>query len=471
MNQFAEKADYVESLDSQQSEWETTRTSDQAGQKFGYGSFLHGYSNKCDDAYAMCLESRPLKRKRPVVKRNLQRLFDAAVPAHNASPQHGVASDTGGSIGVSSRSSALTDTEIWNSSGGDSTMWASCQGTEESSAVKSDAQDPIIPLADLLVSERGQEITLLEMKAMLYSIAEDLLEMHAVHSVHQKMNFQSVVLQISGGAARASVQAGQDNAKEIAMLGEAFPVRKGAKKEIDGFCPPENVYCSENALVVTDKSNMWSFGCILFSLLSGGEMPFGELGVGICAGQTMFSSVDRQQEWMQDHLDTKMRDANRAARGHWPGDRGHDGNTQFKVLGFDNAAMSLIQDLLRVDPAQRPSADVVLNHTWFEGIRDCIPESCRSPETESDSVQAPLVDDRNWALDNYEYSPQSHAYVYIDPSLLSPPHPYPIVGHVEKETTFVSHEQLFVGTATYAVYDVPGQGTMMSAKPISIRPN
>eukprot|EP00889_Picochlorum_renovo_P001402 jgi/Picre1/28432/NNA_003836.t1 len=351
-------------------------------------------------------------------------------------------------------------------------MWTSSQGTEESSAVKSDAQDPIIPLSDLMESERGHGITLLEIKAMLYSVAEDLLEMHAGNSVHQKMNLQSIVLQIADGAARASIQAGQDNAKEIALLGKAFPIRKGAKREIDGFCPPENVYCSENALVVTDKGNMWSFGCILFSLLSGGEMPFGELGVGICGGQTMFSSVDRQQEWMDSHLESKIRDVNRVAREHEPSDGVHNKNTQFKVLGFDNAAMSLIEDLLRVDPAQRPSAEVVLNHIWFEGIRDCIPHSCRSPDAESETAEEPLPEEeKNWPSDNYEYSSERHAYVYIDPSLLSPLHPYPIVGHVEKETTFVSHEQLFVGTATYAVYDVPGQGTMMSAKPISIRPN
>ncbi|KAI8106304.1 hypothetical protein M9435_000850 [Picochlorum sp. BPE23] len=468
MNQFPEKADYVESLDSQQSEWEATRTSDQAGQKFAHGSFPHGYSNKCDDFYTICPESRPLKRKRPVVRKNLQTLFDAAVPAHGAS----VGNDTTGSLGAGSGSSTLTDTDFWNSSGGDSTMWTSSQGTEESSAVKSDAQDPIIPLSDLLESERGHGITLLEIKAMLYSVAEDLLEMHAGNSVHQKMNLQSVVLQIADGAARASIQAGQDNAKEIALLGKAFPIRKGAKREIDGFCPPENVYCSENALVVTDKGNMWSFGCILFSLLSGGEMPFGELGVGICGGQTMFSSVDRQQEWMDSHLESKMRDVNRVAREHGPSDGVHSKNTQFKVLGFDNAAMSLIEDLLRVDPAQRPSAEVVLNHIWFEGIRDCIPHSCRSPDAVSETVEEPLPEEeKHWPLDNYEYSSERHAYVYIDPSLLSPLHPYPIVGRVEKETTFVSHEQLFVGTATYAVYDVPGQGTMMSAKPISIRPN
>lgn len=415
------------------------------------------------------------KRKRRIVRKNLGSLFDAVQGVRENETTNSVnthrprrrdmSQEVSEDGTVMTNSSGVSEMDAWNLSQGSGDSSYSCSPTmiDESSGRCTREEFDAVPLLDLLLeTDRGKHLSLMEVKALLYSIAKDLYDIHVSGRVHTRVCFHSILLKIIEGTGRASLSAGQDTSivhrsdlRQPRFAGET------SKNDV-AYIAPESFHCMKEAhsRSLTDKGNMWSFGCIVFAMLSGGNDLFGEHGVGESGmDKLLLSSVDKQQAWMSWYIENKMKDL--AAKPH-----AQDG---FARVGLDGDSVDLITRLLHVDPAQRLSAIEVLQHTWFEGVQKCIPQRsvCDSEEgfdrKSSHHSEGEL-------LANHEFSPQHNRYIYIDPNVLSPMHPYALVGHIKKDIHFDSMGETFKGIGIFAVYDVPDHGTMMSAKPIRISP-
>lgn len=414
------------------------------------------------------------KRKRKVVRKSLGKLFDTAAQdsdefciGASSTETHSAASNEYSNSGANS--SGISDVEVWNHnvSGGDSrydvtagangviTHQAEQSRLEQGHGDDMGSNEQVVRLVDLLSqTDRGRRMSLLEVKAIMYSIAHDLYAIHADDRVHCQLNLDTVVLRIMDGSGRASIKAGENNHKHIVPFSEVKRLKDvlGVVAGSD-YGPPESASCSKHNYIITEMGNMWSFGCLLFALLSGGETPFGPEGIKVCGEATLSSSIDRQQQWLSCYLENEILHVN------------NSGNTvdeeMMRVVGFDDDSIDLLHSLLRMDPGQRLSPRAVLDHPWFNGVRECLPHS--------DSVYD-HDDASGKGMDNYEYSPSLEQHIFIDPSLLSAMHPYQLIGHFNREVRFQSLGECFRGMAIFAVYNVPGHGSMISAKPIKIKP-
>ena len=413
------------------------------------------------------------KRKRKVVRKSLGKLFDTAAQdgdefclGASHTETHSVASNEYSNSGANS--SGTSDAEVWNhnASGGDSCRddvtpagnGAMAQQTEleQGHGVHvGSGNEQVVRLIDLLrETDRGMMMSLLEVKAIMYSIAHDLYAIHADDRVHCQLSLDTVVLKITDGSGTASIKAGENNRKHIVLLSQVKKLMDGLGVEaVSDYGPPESASCSKQNYIVTEMGNMWSFGCLLFALLSGGETPFGPEGVKVCGEATLSSSIDRQQQWLSTYLENEIIHVNSC------GKKVDEG--MMRVVGFDEDSIDLLHSLLRMDPGQRLTPSAVLGHPWFNGVRECLPQS----DSVYDHEDACGKD-----MDNYEYSPSLEQYIFIDPSLLSAMHPYQLIGHFNREIRFQSLGESFRGMAIFAVYHVPKHGSMISAKPIKIKP-
>jgi len=416
------------------------------------------------------------KRKRRLVRKNLNSLFDAVqgvreietVTSHNnhRSSRLDMSQDVSEGGTVMTNNSAASELDVWSLSqgSGDSSYSCGLTITEEASDRSPKEEFNSVPLLDLLLqTDRGRKLSLLEVKALLYSMAKDLCEVHASGRVHTRICFDSILLKIVDGTGRASLSAGQDTAiVHRSDLGQLRVAMETQRNDL-AYIAPESFNCTKEKYPrsLTDKGNMWSLGCVLFALLSGGNNLFGECGIGECGmDKLLLSSVDKQQAWMSWYIKNKMKDL--AAQ-----PPAHDG---FARIGLDEDAIDLVSKLLHVDPAQRLSAREVLEHKWLGGVQSCMPQgnAWKSTEERVDSKPSHPLEREHVA--NHEFSPLHNRYIYIDPSILSPMHPYTLVGHIKKDIHFDSMGETFKGVGIFAVYDVPSHGTMMSAKPIRISP-
>jgi hypothetical protein len=135
------------------------------------------------------------------------------------------------------------------------------------------------------------------------------------------------------------------------------------------------------------------------------------------------------------------------------------------------------------------SAKDVLNHPWFKGVPQCLPQGSKAKmhsagstgrcSTEeyvgnhagSSGSERSLSEEHEESFrSDMKYSELHEKFIFIDPSILSPMHPYTLVGHVKKEIEFQSLGETYCGIGVFAVYNVPHHGTMMSAKPIKVMP-
>jgi len=145
--------------------------------------------------------------------------------------------------------------------------------------------------------------------------------------------------------------------------------------------------------------------------------------------------------------------------------------------------------LLCVDPGQRLSTKEVLSHPWFDAVRHCLPWESKTAlhassgqsrddgdlgntrkSSGSENGRSASDEQEQSERSDLKYSDVHQRFIFIDPSVLSPMHPYPLIGHVKKEIEFESLGETFAGIGVYAVYNVPHHGTMMSAKPIKVIP-
>ena len=392
--------------------------------------------------------------------------------------------------------------------------------------VRDGGKHQYVSLVELLTeTERGSKLTLPEAKALVYSLAEDLRDIHAGCGVHTSVCLSSTALGIVDGTGRACLLR-KSRGGVYAHAGAAVRAGEVAVVVHQQTMPPEMAHCRQDMMhrLVTAKGNMWSLGCIMFALLSGGVDPFGAQGVGVCGGAVMLLSVDRQQSWLSSFMADLMRSVNgRKVGGDIVGgggsEEGHGDATGMErvfavgrgVVGFDRLASDLLLSLLRVDPAQRLSAEEVLCHPWFDAVRERMPQGgtagsldCghtegdlgntrrssrsgndrslsdnRQESDRSDGFDGCGGSDRSEPSERSErserpdlkYSRLHQKYIFIDPSVLSPMHPYTLIGHVKKEIEFESLGETYGGIGVFAVYNVPHHGTMMSAKPIKVIPH
>ena len=423
---------------------------------------------------------------------------------HNNGKRLGVSSDDLSNGSVLTVENQLSTSQIVDSRGR--------LDSRRKSNKRAEHRHQYVSLLELLTeTDRGSRLSLSEVKALVYSLAEDLGEVHEGRMLHTSTCLESAVLEIVDGAGRASlmvVPSSLSSSSSSVLTGSAsasLASRSFVWPAADVLAgrapvcvhphtmPPEMAHCRQDAVhrVLTSKGNIWSLGCIMFALLAGGRDPFGAQGVGVCGGETMLLSLDRQQAWLSAHVLDAMRAINENKSFGKEGRHGEDARKTGKrvfcavdgVVGFDDLAWDLLSRLLRADPGQRLTAKSVLSHPWFDGVRQCLPQRRRGvgeerKETPSTtmSTERSLSDDQDeQQLLSYrsdlKYSELHQRYIFIDPSILSPMHPYTLVGHVKKEITFESLGETYGGIGVYAVYDVPHHGTMMSAKPIKVNPH
>ena len=431
--------------------------------------------------YTVVVPNRHQGRRRKTAKRSLQKLFDAAATDSNERPvlitrlNERIVDDKDTALGslTSSQTDAAFATQL--STGiSEETLGSSSQDEESSRAMSA---IPSVPIKELLNSERGSEIRVAEIKAMIYSIAEDLESLHSANLIHKSVTLESIVLQVSNGTGRSTLQCDQANIERVSTLGRAPQTSlESSLTGMNSYAAPETVYCASHSQVVTRKGNMWNLGCIVFELLSGGEMPFGEHGIGIAGGETLFNSIDRQQSWLKEYLNSKMLEVNRSivSKGNEICSSEHlnkKRNPSMKAIGFDEAAVSLIHSLLHTDPAQRISATEVLEHPFLRGIKNLVPKIKNGGQdmgSHEGEKMSPSSVQEGWK--KAKISPREEAgMVGTDEShSLAPPCPYPLIGHIKQATEIVVHGRLVKTVAIHAVYSVPGNGAMMSAKPVSI---
>lgn len=466
-----------------------------------------------------------LKRRRPrYVKRSLKSTFDAVESIHGmVTPPHprqalappaslACARDNAKIVGISSEDASNGSVQsVENQQSTSQIVDSRGRSRGNVTNVADVTCHQYVPLLDLLIeTDRGSSLSMPEAKALIYSLAEDLSDVHARRGLHTSVCLESATLDIVDGTGRASLltsfaPANTSNTLDYPqpqLVWPAVEVLAGkAPVSVHPYTmPPEMAHCRQDVAhrALTNKGNMWSLGCIMFSLLAGGRDAFGEQGVGVCGGETLLLSVDRQQAWLSAYLSDVTRRINVNTFDTFdPTDQSKekprkrdrvfaDGSS---VVGFDDVAMNLLSGLLRVDPGQRLTAKEVLRHPWFDGVRQCLPKSRRPGAASSAADGGELrntgrgtaatttersSEDQEMFVSyrsDLKYSELHQRYIFIDPSILSPMHPYTLVGQVKKEIVFESLGESFGGIGVFAVYNVPHHGTMMSAKPIKVIPH
>ena len=360
-------------------------------------------------------------------------------------------------------------------------------------------------------TDRGSSLSLPEAQALVFSLAQDFCEMHAARSVHTNVCLDSTVLDIVKGEGRARMLKEDGEGLWVHPVADVV-AGKVAVSVHQPTMPPEMAHCRQNVMhrLTTSNGNMWSMGCIMFSLLAGGLDPFGSQGVGVCGGSALLLSVDKQQSWLSSFLSDRMRQINESKAGgarmvgEFLGEADHvscggdgDGMRGTRVfaigegmVGFDGLASDLLTGLLCVDPGQRLSAKQVLSHPWFDAVRNCIPRGTKAAlqgnsrqsredgdfgntrrSSDSENGRSEFDEQEQSERSDLKYSELHQKFIFIDPSVLSPMHPYTLIGHVKKEIEFESLGETYAGIGVYAVYSVPHHGTMMSAKPINVLPH
>lgn len=409
-------------------------------------------------------QSRPHKRKRATARKSLQTLFDAAATA--GMELHGERnSEMTGSVGMSLASSQTEHGFQVGSVYSESSNFSEEKAAQVEESSRAEVDVPRAPLLALLTSERGSCITLSEIKAIVYSLIVDINDLHSANSVHKEVSIETVVLNVLDGRARAVLRTEDGHGLSlVASMGQGHPRVDG----IDSYDPPEMTYCADHKRTLTDKSNMWSIGCLLFALLAGGELPFGELGVGIAGGEVLFMSIDRQQKWLEEYLCDRMEKINGSLlsviNDQTGSSKASQGIKGMKCFGFEDSVRGLLSSLLHVDPAQRMTALHALDHSWFDSVRDLLPSVTNERRSPPMSL---LYSSSNKSADHLKRR------ISISPNVEASPEnscPYPIVGHLSQPLEVVLDGQVIVAKAIHALYFVPGQGTLMSAKPVAIHP-
>lgn len=232
----------------------------------------------------------------------------------------------------------------------------------------------MLPLQHLLMSERAQHLSALEVKAIVYKVAADLGTLHDAGVLHRHVTVASVALSRSGNLATARLMGHPYNVD--ASQGRRYT---GAKKPgVDAYLAPELARCPLDCVAYTPAGDMWSLGVVLFVLLSGSHVPFGNRGLCWTSIPNMpgpQESVDKLQRWIEEHLVCKLGVINQLQQSQEKGKAPVGAGPEMRVVGLDDAACDLLLRLLAADPAARPTARQVLRHPWLTEVQGFMPST------------------------------------------------------------------------------------------------
>ncbi|KFM23774.1 Ribosomal protein S6 kinase alpha-3 [Auxenochlorella protothecoides] len=228
----------------------------------------------------------------------------------------------------------------------------------------------LVPLQHLLLSPAAAALSTLDVKAIICKIALDLDALHAQRSLHRHVSVACIAVPATGHLPASRLLPHGANIRCEGGGGTATcPV---AFQGMEPYLAPElaMVAAGDDArspAMHTPACDMWSLGVVLFVMLSGSHVPFGNRGLGQTSIPNMpgrGESVDALQSWLQEHLECKMGVVNAMARA------GSDTAAcrDMRVLGFDPGAVDVVLGLLRADPAQRLSAHAVARHGWLAEV-------------------------------------------------------------------------------------------------------
>ncbi|KAL6779851.1 hypothetical protein ACKKBG_A13995 [Auxenochlorella protothecoides x Auxenochlorella symbiontica] len=228
----------------------------------------------------------------------------------------------------------------------------------------------LVPLQHLLLSPAAAALSTLDVKAIICKVALDLDALHAQRSLHRHVSVACIAVPATGHLPASRLLPHGANIRCEGGGGTATcPV---AFQGMEPYLAPElaMVAAGDDArspAMHTPACDMWSLGVVLFVMLSGSHVPFGNRGLGQTSIPNMpgrGESVDALQSWLQEHLECKMGVVNAMARA------GSDTAAcrDMRVLGFDPGAVDVVLGLLRADPAQRLSAHAVARHGWLAEV-------------------------------------------------------------------------------------------------------
>lgn len=423
---------------------------------------------------------RRAKRGKPMARRSLQKLFDAAADEESTWPSAGSididddVTDTASGSATSSQTDCAFPSSFGTPLGTPGALGMASRPETPSSAAPAAST---IPLLHLLTSARGQRLTLAEAKAILLRVAEDLKEQHACGIVNRQVDLSEVVLTFHDDFATASLPVG----KSAARLGSSSCLYGPRERGSEAYTAPEAARCPATRTVHTLQTDMWAYGALCFALLSGGTLPFG--GQGICAQSSascLFQTVDALQEWLHAQLTSKVEAMNELSEAQ----AACVGAPEMRVLGFDAGAVSLLLGLLRADPAQRLSAADVVEHAWLAEVAPMVPrmrastlvpgieEESGSDDSSAAQAPVPTLSDVLKRTEKLAFATPGEVKAGgSDGTTLGGAEcPYPVIGHVAQPLEVCVDGQMMVVSALHAVYAVPGHGAMMSATPVAVAP-
>lgn len=337
-------------------------------------------------------DERQAKRGKPSARRSLQALFDAAADESTLSlgTTPDVDDDADTASGSATSSQTLCSTPQSGSVHGGScfspvspvtpvNLDSSAAAAQLSSAHALVPPTPstlrAMPLQQLLQSERGRRLTALDAKAIVLRITADLCGMHASNAVHRRVSLAAITLACAPGGIAA------------ATLGPA-PAGVSQETGLDSHLPPEVAFCPADRARHTPAGDIWALGVALFSLLSGGGLPFG--AGGLCGRRepgfpAPGHTVDALQRWIHAQLCSAMDAVNQLqqAPSARDGSKGAAG-----MVGFDPEAKHLLLGMCRADPAQRLTAERVLAHPWLAHVEALLPPNAAELRRQAEQCMA-----------------------------------------------------------------------------------
>lgn len=433
--------------------------------------------------------SRPSKRGKPLARRNLQALFDAAADEDsNWQMNIGTPMSTSLSPGATGPSDQCSqDTEDTDESdqsisveslaspspqkaytAGPSTPAVSDTFPLASSPCPDSAAEiSFIPLKQLLESSRGKRLSADEVKAMFYCIVRDLDRIHRRNIVHCSVSLDAISLECSDEDTPLAV-ATLLPGRFMRTLGASRTLFGPREKNCAAYSPPETANCPVSRAVYTPHGDMWAAGIVLFAMLAGhggSLVPFGSEGILSIMSRMKhrgLHSVDSLQSWLKRHLELQM-DAINAE------------NMQEANVVFDDLARSLVLGLLRADPAQRLPAEKVLKHAWFTDVISKVPERSLQKEIQpltgpsSPCARLEIVSDDcglNEVVRRTETLQVNQEFPWVDH--VNTNAPYPVIGYVAQPIEIPIDGRSVMMSALHTVYEVPNRGTMMAATPTAV---
>ena len=438
---------------------------------------------------------RPSKRGKPLARRNLQALFDAAAD-EESNWQMNIGTPMSLTLGAARPDQCSLDMEDTDESGHsifEDSLWKSIsvESLASPSPQKANTAGPstpavsdtfplasspcpdsaaeisLIPLKQLLKSSRGKRLSADEVKAMFYCIVRDLDSIHRRNIVHCSVSLDAISLECSDedtSLAVATLLPG----RFMRTLGASRTLFGPREKTCAAYSPPETANCPVSRAVYTPHGDMWAAGVVLFAMLAGhggSLVPFGSEGILSIMSRMKhrgLHSVDSLQSWLKRHLELQM-DAINAE------------NMQETNVVFDDLAKSLILGLLRADPAQRLPAEKVLKHAWFTNVISKVPERSLQREVQplggpsSPCARleiAPADCGLNEVVRRTETLRVNQGFPWVDH--VNTNAPYPVIGYVAQPIEIPIDGRSVMMSALHTVYEVPNRGTMMAATPTAV---